>query len=249
MYCTKCGAQNLNQSNFCFKCGAPLEKGDEAIVQSGSENEFNEYRSPYENEEVVFSIRGRNRPEMRIFPQNKDQIPLLNSPDCDIFYTSKRICLTIGDANAKEPSPTKWFVPVGGGIGAFANLALQGAINGYRRSQFKKKHGDFYSAAEIDIMCMAGNAIYSVNPLRIDIFKEKPGFFNTIGNDIRYMNIAFTGEYQYQDRIIRGSIIHVFTGDVNDTALVLKGLSTASIQIANQYRNDAENSRYITSRL
>jgi hypothetical protein len=249
MFCTKCGTKNSDTSQFCFSCGNSVSVIDTQVANTSQVAEAKPYISPYEDEETIFSIRGRNLPDKRVFPKDKKDIPLLNSPDCDIFYTNRRICLTVGDPNIKEPAPTKWFIPVGGGVGALANLALQGAINGYRKSQFKKKNGAFYEPAEIDIMCLAGNAIYSKGPVKIEIFKDKAGFFNTIGNDPKYMNIAFTGDYQYQDRIIKGSIIHVFTGDVNGTIKELNKLSLASVEISSLHRNDIENVKYISSKL
>ena len=245
MFCNKCGSKNQDESKFCSACGAGL------LV--GTKEDERVYRSPYEDEETVFSIRGRNLTEQRVFPRHKQDIPLLSSPDCDIFYTTRRVCLTVGDPSVKEPAPAKWFAIVGGviggGVGALANLALQDAINGYKNHQFKKKHGSFYAPAEIDIMCLAGNAIYSKGPVLIEIFKDKAGFFNTIGNDPKYMNIAFTADYQYQDQVIRGSIIHVFTGDVNGTIKELKKLSEASIAVSSLHRNHAENVAYIAAKL
>jgi hypothetical protein len=247
MFCTKCGTNNSTEAQFCFKCGNKLSEVESQKLSTTAV--VKPYQSPYEDEETVFDIRGRNPAEKRIFPKDKPSIPLLNSPHCDIFYTTRRMCLTIGDPNVKEPAPTKWFIPIGGGIGTLANLVLEDAINGYRKSQFKKKHGSFYAPEEIDIMCMAGNAIYSKGPLHIEIFKDKLGFFNTVGNNPKYMNIAFTGDYQYQDRTIRGSIIHVFTGDVDGTIKELRKLKTSTIELTKMYRNDIENIQYIESKL
>ena len=249
MFCTKCGKKNSDGSKFCFNCGNNLTIKEAYETNTSPVYDSKPYISPYEDEETIFSIRGRNLPEKRVFPKDKKDISLLNSPDCDIFYTNRRICLTLGDPNNKEPSPTKWFIPVGGALGLLANFALQEAIDGYRGSQFKKKNGAFYEPAEIDIMCLAGNAIYSKGLVKVEIFKDKPGFFNTISNDPKYMNIAFTSDYQYQDRIIKGSIIHVFEGDVKGWIKTLKKLSLANIEISNLHRNDVENVKYIASKL
>lgn len=249
MFCNNCGTQNVNEAKFCMKCGAPMPLTNSAHDIDKNIDSTKKYISQYEDEEMIFLIRGKNPPKRRIFPKEKSVIPLLNSDSCDLLLTTKRLCLTLGNPNIKEPNPTNWFIPIGGGIGALANLMLQDAINGYKNSKFKKKHGDFYTSAEIDIMCLAGNAIYSISPLKVEIFNEKAGFFNTIGNDKKSISIAFSGEYNYQDRTIKGSILQMFSDSAKDMVNILKKISTESVDIVETRWNDDGDIKYISSRL
>lgn len=249
MFCTQCGTKNSDADKFCSNCGNNLSIKEIQIKKFSSDDDIKPYVSPYEDEETLVSLIGLNRPEKRVFPNDKKDIPLLNNPHCDFFYTTRRVCLTMGDPNVKEPTPTKWFIPLGGGLGMLANSALQGAINGYRKSQFKKKHGALYEPAEIDIMCLAGNAIYSNGAVHVYIFKDKLRFFNTIGNDPKYMNIAFMANYQYQDRLIKGAILHPFSGDVDSTIKQLKKQYSTTVEVSGFHRNDEENMKYLVSKL
>ena len=245
MFCSNCGTSNVDEAKFCANCGTKISNVSQAPEISSAK----EYISPYQDEENIFIIKGKNPPKRRIFPKDKNQISILSNPVCDLFLTTKRLCLTIGDPNIKEPSATKWFIPIGGGIGAIANMLLQDTINGYKNSQFKKKHGQIYAPAEVDIMCLAGNAIYSIGPLKIEIFNEKVGFFKAIGTDPRHISIAFTGDFQYQDKIIKGSILQIFSDTAKDMANLLRKVQNASIEITDKHWNDEADIKYITSKL
>ena len=249
MFCTNCGVRNANEAKFCPNCGTQIPQTISPIQATDEKSNANEYISPYENESTIFLVRGKNPPKRRIFPKNKSEIPLLNNPVCDLLLTDKRLCLSLGDPNIKEPSATKWFIPIGGGIGAIANLLLQDTIDRYKHSQFKKKHGQFYAPAEIDIMCLAGNAIYSKGPVKIQIFNEKVGFFKAIGTDPRHISVAFTGDFQYQDKVIKGSIIQICSDTAKDMAQILRKMEGASIEITNTHWNDDGDIKFITSQL
>ena len=245
MFCTNCGSHNANEAKFCANCGTKIA----GQVEVNQPKTSNEYISPYESEEIIFSVKGKNPPKRRIFPKDKDHIPLLSNPACDLFLTTKRLCLTMGDPNIKEPSPTKWFIPIGGGVGAIANMLLQDAINGYTNSQFKKKHGQIYAPAEIDIMCLAGNAVYTKGPLKIEIYPEKIGFFKAIGNDPRHVSAAFIGDFQYQDRVIKGAILQLFSDSAKDLLKLFQKVEGSSVHISETNWNDDGDIKHITSRL
>lgn len=247
MFCSNCGEKLDLNVNFCHKCGHKLNSNN--VVSNPPQEEEKEYISKFEGEKVLFSIYGLNKPSFRVFPNINDSIDVVTKEVCDVIFTDKRMCLLSTNGNIKSPSISDVFIPIGGLVGFATASLLNAAIDKYKNSKHKKNIEAEPTALEIDILCLQGKGIYSVGELDIEIFKEKNTFFNTVGNDRKYFHISFTGNYQYKDEIIRGSIIHIFAGPVKETADLLRKNISSKVTITDMYRDEVKNLQYLRNKL